>query len=110
MHYRYSKAFGSIGNLRVGKAYTGLLDLKTGDEFEIKLGRKQIRLVPADLRRDGAGGPSVATAPKPIEAGGTRLLVEEAELEGMAVVAVLMGPEDRVIAQRRTGLEERQEQ
>jgi hypothetical protein len=35
------------GNLLVGKAYTGLLDLKPGDEFEIKLGRKQIRLVPA---------------------------------------------------------------
>jgi len=27
----------------VGKAYTGLLDLKPGDEFELKLGRKQIR-------------------------------------------------------------------
>ena len=35
------------GNLLVGKAYTGLLDLKPGDEFEIKLGRKQIRLIPA---------------------------------------------------------------
>ncbi len=35
------------GNLLVGKAYTALLDLKPGDEFEIKLGRKQIRLVPA---------------------------------------------------------------
>jgi len=34
------------GNLLVGKAYTGFLDLKPGDEFEIKLGRKQIRLVP----------------------------------------------------------------
>jgi hypothetical protein len=34
------------GNLLVGKAYTALLDLKPGDEFEIKLGRKQIRLVP----------------------------------------------------------------
>jgi hypothetical protein len=34
------------GNLLVGMAYTGLLDLKPGDEFEIKLGRKQIRLVP----------------------------------------------------------------
>jgi len=28
------------------QAYTSLLDLKPGDEFEIKLGRKQIRLVP----------------------------------------------------------------
>ena len=35
------------GNLLVGKAYTALLDLKPGREFEIKLGRKQIRLVPA---------------------------------------------------------------
>ncbi|MFM7170670.1 MAG: AbrB family transcriptional regulator [Cyanobium sp.] len=35
------------GNLLIGKAYTGMLDLKPGDEFEIKLGRKQIRLVPA---------------------------------------------------------------
>ena len=35
------------GNLLIGKAYTALLDLKAGDEFEIKLGRKQIRLLPA---------------------------------------------------------------
>ena len=35
------------GNLLVGKAYTDQLGLKTGDEFEIKLGRKQIKLVPA---------------------------------------------------------------
>ncbi|NBQ21166.1 MAG: AbrB family transcriptional regulator [Synechococcaceae bacterium WB6_3B_236] len=34
------------GNLLIGKAYTAMLDLKTGDDFEIKLGRKQIRLVP----------------------------------------------------------------
>ena len=34
------------GNLLVGKAYTALLDLKPGDEFEIKLGRKQIKLIP----------------------------------------------------------------
>ena len=26
--------------------YTGMLELKPGDEFEIKLGKKQIRLVP----------------------------------------------------------------
>ena len=35
------------GNLMIGKAYTAMLDLKPGDEFEIKLGRKSIRLVPA---------------------------------------------------------------
>ena len=34
------------GNLLVGKAYTAMLVLEPGDEFEIKLGRKQIRLVP----------------------------------------------------------------
>lgn len=34
------------GNLLVGKAYTAMLDLQPGDEFEFKLGRKQIRLVP----------------------------------------------------------------
>ena len=35
------------GNLMVGKAYTAMLDLKPGDEFEIKLGRKQIKLIPS---------------------------------------------------------------
>jgi hypothetical protein len=34
------------GNLMVGRAYTAMLDLKPGDAFEIKLGRRQIRLVP----------------------------------------------------------------
>ena len=34
------------GNLLIGKAYTALLDLNPGDEFDIKLGRKQIRLTP----------------------------------------------------------------
>ena len=36
------------GNLLIGKAYTALLDLKPGAEFEIKLGRKQIKLLPTD--------------------------------------------------------------
>lgn len=34
------------GNLLIGKAYTAILGLQPGDEFEIKLGKKQIRLVP----------------------------------------------------------------
>ncbi|MCP9850780.1 AbrB family transcriptional regulator [Cyanobium sp. Morenito 9A2] len=34
------------GNLMVGRAYTTLLDLKPGDEFEIKVGKKQIKLIP----------------------------------------------------------------
>ena len=35
------------GNLLVGKAYTAMLGLEPGDEFELKLGRKTIRLIPA---------------------------------------------------------------
>lgn len=34
------------GNLMVGKAYTDLLGLQPGDTFEIKLGNKQIKLIP----------------------------------------------------------------
>ena len=34
------------GNLLVGKAYTAQLGLKPDDEFEVKLGRKQIVLIP----------------------------------------------------------------
>ena len=34
------------GNLLVGKAYTAQLGLQPGDEFEIKLRRKQIKLIP----------------------------------------------------------------
>lgn len=35
------------GNLLIGNAYTSQLDLKPGDQFEIKLGRRAITLVPA---------------------------------------------------------------
>jgi hypothetical protein len=35
------------GNLLVGNAYTAKLGVKPGDVFEIKLGKKQIRLLPA---------------------------------------------------------------
>jgi len=34
------------GNLMIGKAYTAQLGLQPGDAFEIKLGRKQIKLIP----------------------------------------------------------------
>jgi hypothetical protein len=40
------------GNLLIGKAYTAMLDLHPGDEFEIKLGRKLIRLIPAGASED----------------------------------------------------------
>ena len=39
------------GNFLIGKAYTVMVDLHPGDEFEIKLGHKQIRLVPGSLWR-----------------------------------------------------------
>ena len=43
----YAATMQGNGNLLVGKAYTAMLDLKPGDEFEIKIGRKQIKLIPA---------------------------------------------------------------
>ena len=42
----YKAVVQGNGNLLIGKAYTALLELNTGDEFEIKLGRKQIKLIP----------------------------------------------------------------
>ena len=49
----YVATVQSNGNLLIVKAYTALLDLQVGDEFEINLGRKQIRLVPAgDIEDD----------------------------------------------------------
>ncbi len=41
------------GNLMVGKAYTAQLGLQPGDEFEIKLGRKQIKLIPLGAAEEG---------------------------------------------------------
>jgi hypothetical protein len=40
------------GNLLIGNAYTTQLDLKPGDLFEIKLGRKQITLIPAGAKSE----------------------------------------------------------
>jgi hypothetical protein len=48
------------GNLMIGKAYTDQLGLKPGDEFEIKLGRKQITLAPINGAEDGENTPAVA--------------------------------------------------
>lgn len=42
----YSTKIQFNGNLMIGKAYTSLLGLEPGDEFQIKLGRKQIKLIP----------------------------------------------------------------
>ena len=48
----YTATVQGNGNLLIGKAYTALLNLEPGDEFEIKLGRKQIRLVPVGADDD----------------------------------------------------------
>jgi len=41
------------GNLMEGKAYTAQLGLEPGDKFEIKLGRKQIQLIPLGAAEEG---------------------------------------------------------
>ena len=43
--YRATTDRNLVSGLLVGNAYTGMLDLRPRDEFEIKLGRKQISLV-----------------------------------------------------------------
>ena len=44
----YKAVVQGNGNLLVGKAYTAMLDLQPGDEFEIKLSKKKgVTLVPA---------------------------------------------------------------
>ncbi|MCP9889275.1 AbrB family transcriptional regulator [Cyanobium sp. ATX 6A2] len=48
------------GNLLVGKAYTAQLGLQPGDEFEIKLGRKQIKLVPIGAADEDEVGAAAA--------------------------------------------------
>jgi hypothetical protein len=48
------------GNLLVGKAYTAQLGLQPGDEFEIKLGRKQIMLIPIGAAGEEEAGVAAA--------------------------------------------------
>ena len=42
----YNAVVQGNGNLLIDKAYTAILELQPGVEYEIKLGRKQIRLIP----------------------------------------------------------------
>ena len=44
------------GKIVIGNAYTGLMGLKPGDEFEIKLGYKHIHLIQLDGNKNGAAG------------------------------------------------------
>ncbi|MGB3298871.1 MAG: AbrB family transcriptional regulator [Phormidesmis sp.] len=46
----------SNGNLLIGSAYTKQMGLTPGDEFEISLGRKHIRLTQLDGQSDGQSG------------------------------------------------------
>jgi hypothetical protein len=46
------------GNLLVGEAYTAQLGQEPGDEFEIKLGRKQIKLIPVGGEEERGPWPS----------------------------------------------------
>ena len=48
----YTAKVQGNGNLLIGKAYTAMLELNPGDEFEIKLGKKAIRLIPAGEQDD----------------------------------------------------------
>ncbi|MEL6778538.1 MAG: AbrB family transcriptional regulator [Cyanobacteria bacterium J06597_16] len=45
----------SNGNLLIGSAYTKQMGLQPGDEFEISLGRKHIRLTQLDSNAEGSG-------------------------------------------------------
>jgi len=45
-YFRMSLSGSASRKELAGKAYIALLRLKPGDEFEIKLGRKQIQLIP----------------------------------------------------------------
>ncbi len=43
------------GQIVIGSSYTQSMGLKPGDEFEIKLGYKHIRLIQIDDRKNGVG-------------------------------------------------------
>ena len=46
----------------IGKAYTAMLDFKPGDEFQIKLGRKQIVLSAINVSSDSEPAPADSEA------------------------------------------------
>ncbi len=48
----YRISVQSNGNLLIGAAYTKQMDLRPGDEFEISLGRKHIRLKQVDQEEE----------------------------------------------------------
>ena len=52
----YKAVVQGNGNLLIGKAYTAMLELEPGDEFQIKLGKKAIRLIPIGGAEEEEGG------------------------------------------------------
>ena len=48
----YTATVQGNGNLLVGKAYTAMLGLEPGAEFDIKLGKKAIRLTPVGVSEE----------------------------------------------------------
>lgn len=52
----YKAVVQGNNNLLIGKAYTAMLDLKPGDEFQIKLGKKAIRLIPVGTTEEEEAG------------------------------------------------------
>jgi AbrB-like transcriptional regulator len=69
-HLSYCTRVLFNGNLLVGSAYTAQLGLRPGDAFEIRLGRHQIRLIPAgsseevDDPSETVGGMPIPPAPR----------------------------------------------
>jgi hypothetical protein len=60
----FAEMAGFLSELLIGKTYSALLDLKPDDVFEIKLGRKVIRLVSVEwltkMIEQGAAEPSLS--------------------------------------------------
>ena len=44
--------YGTVRPLACSKAYTAMIDLQSGDEFEIKLGKKAVRLIPVGAEEE----------------------------------------------------------
>ncbi len=81
------------GNLLVGKAYTSVLGLKPGDEFDIKLERKGIRLIPKHRSEDMMADASVpGEAPEEPSAAAPVSPAPLPELETTAPVAAQDAP------------------
>ena len=51
----YKAVVQGNGNLLIGKAYTAMLELEPGYKFEIKLGKKAIRLIPVGGAEEEGG-------------------------------------------------------